>query len=271
MVTREQSTAEILGELVEQALAVIAARESRRQPVDRLPRRRGGPGRRRMSEVIGERLAEPSKRAPRTGTPRPPAGCCAGCARSWPARAAAQERLDRIVRVVAAEMVAEVCSAYVMRAGEVLELFATEGLRPEAVHRTRLRVGEGLVGAHRRERAPAGARRRAGAPRFRLPPGDRRGDLSLADGRADPARRPRARRPGGAEPDPAPLHRGRDRDRADDRDDRRRADRQRRAGQPARDGGKPASAPRCRCGSGGHPAQPGPGARVRRCCTSRAW
>jgi phosphotransferase system, enzyme I, PtsP len=43
-------------------------------------------------------------------------------------------------------MVAEVCSAYVMRAGEVLELFATEGLRPEAVHRTRLRVGEGLVG-----------------------------------------------------------------------------------------------------------------------------
>jgi phosphotransferase system enzyme I (PtsP) len=60
--------------------------------------------------------------------------------------AAAQERLDRIVRIVAAEMVAEVCSAYVMRAGEVLELFATEGLRPEAVHRTRLRVGEGLVG-----------------------------------------------------------------------------------------------------------------------------
>ena len=44
--------------------------------------------------------------------------------------AAAQERLDRIVRIVAAEMVAEVCSVYVMRAGEVLELFATEGLRP---------------------------------------------------------------------------------------------------------------------------------------------
>ena len=58
-----------------------------------------------------------------------------------------QERLDRIVRIVAAEMVAEVCSAYIMRAGEVLELFATEGLRSEAVHRTRLRIGEGLVGA----------------------------------------------------------------------------------------------------------------------------
>ena len=60
--------------------------------------------------------------------------------------ATAQERLDRIVRIIAAEMVAEVCSIYVMRAGEVLELFATEGLRAEAVHRTRLRVGEGLVG-----------------------------------------------------------------------------------------------------------------------------
>ena len=58
----------------------------------------------------------------------------------------AQQRLDHIVQVVAAEMVAEVCSAYIMRAGEVLELFATEGLRAEAVHRTRLRVGEGLVG-----------------------------------------------------------------------------------------------------------------------------
>ena len=50
------------------------------------------------------------------------------------------------MRIIAADMVAEVCSAYVMRAGEVLELFATEGLKPEAVHRTRLRVGEGLVG-----------------------------------------------------------------------------------------------------------------------------
>lgn len=58
----------------------------------------------------------------------------------------AQERLERIVRIVASEMVAEVCSVYIMRAGEVIELFATEGLRPEAVHRTRLRVGEGLVG-----------------------------------------------------------------------------------------------------------------------------
>ncbi len=59
----------------------------------------------------------------------------------------AQQRLDEIVEVVAAEMAAEVCSVYVARAGELLELFATKGLNPEAVHRTRLRVGEGLVGA----------------------------------------------------------------------------------------------------------------------------
>ncbi len=43
----------------------------------------------------------------------------------------AQQRLDKIVQVIAADMVAEVCSAYVLRAGEVLELFATEGLRRE--------------------------------------------------------------------------------------------------------------------------------------------
>jgi phosphotransferase system enzyme I (PtsP) len=60
--------------------------------------------------------------------------------------ASAQMRLDQIVRVIAADMVAEVCSAYLLRAGEVLELFATEGLNPGAVHKTRLRVGEGLVG-----------------------------------------------------------------------------------------------------------------------------
>ena len=58
----------------------------------------------------------------------------------------AQERLDQLVRIIAADMVAEVCSVYVMRAGEVLELFASEGLNPVAIHQTRLRVGQGLVG-----------------------------------------------------------------------------------------------------------------------------
>ena len=58
----------------------------------------------------------------------------------------AQARLDRIVVLIAANLVAEVCSLYVMRADDELELFATEGLNREAVHRTRLRAGEGLVG-----------------------------------------------------------------------------------------------------------------------------
>ena len=57
-----------------------------------------------------------------------------------------QERLDRIVQLIAANLVAEVCSIYALRAGDVLELFATEGLAAEAVHLTRLHVGEGLVG-----------------------------------------------------------------------------------------------------------------------------
>ncbi len=59
---------------------------------------------------------------------------------------APQARLDRIVGIIAANLVAEVCSIYVLRAGDVLELFATQGLAPEAVHHTRLHVGEGLVG-----------------------------------------------------------------------------------------------------------------------------
>ena len=61
-------------------------------------------------------------------------------------RGSAQERLDRITGLIARELVAEVCSIYVRRAGDVLELFATQGLRPDAVHNTRLMVGEGLVG-----------------------------------------------------------------------------------------------------------------------------
>ncbi|WP_321336126.1 phosphoenolpyruvate--protein phosphotransferase [uncultured Cohaesibacter sp.] len=58
----------------------------------------------------------------------------------------AQERLNEIVRLIAANMVAEVCSVYVLRSDNLLELYATEGLNPLAVHETRLQVGEGLVG-----------------------------------------------------------------------------------------------------------------------------
>jgi phosphotransferase system, enzyme I, PtsP len=58
----------------------------------------------------------------------------------------AQKRLDKIVTLIAGNMVAEVCSIYVMRPGNVLELYATEGLKREAVHKSKLKAGEGLVG-----------------------------------------------------------------------------------------------------------------------------
>ena len=58
----------------------------------------------------------------------------------------AQARLDRIVVLIASNMVAEVCSLYVARADGPFELFATEGLNREAVHLTTMRPGEGLVG-----------------------------------------------------------------------------------------------------------------------------
>ncbi|MBD0413511.1 phosphoenolpyruvate--protein phosphotransferase [Oryzicola mucosus] len=57
-----------------------------------------------------------------------------------------QARLDQIVRDIAANMVAEVCSLYVLRADSVLELYATEGLNPGSVHLAQLRLGQGLVG-----------------------------------------------------------------------------------------------------------------------------
>ena len=59
---------------------------------------------------------------------------------------AGQERLDRIVRLIASAMGTEVCSVYLFRDDETLELCATEGLKRESVHKTRMKLGEGLVG-----------------------------------------------------------------------------------------------------------------------------
>ncbi len=58
----------------------------------------------------------------------------------------AQDRLDKVVVLIAANMVAEVCSVYVLRVDGTLELYATEGLKREAVHKTVLKADEGLVG-----------------------------------------------------------------------------------------------------------------------------
>ncbi|MGR3571294.1 phosphoenolpyruvate--protein phosphotransferase [Brevirhabdus sp.] len=57
-----------------------------------------------------------------------------------------QERLDRITALIAGSMDTHVCSIYLFRDADTLELCATEGLNPAAVHQTRMRLGEGLVG-----------------------------------------------------------------------------------------------------------------------------
>ncbi|WP_193172549.1 phosphoenolpyruvate--protein phosphotransferase [Nisaea nitritireducens] len=59
---------------------------------------------------------------------------------------APQERLDSITSIIGADMAAEVCSIYVRRSDNLLELCSTEGLNKDAVHRTLMHFGEGLVG-----------------------------------------------------------------------------------------------------------------------------
>src|ERR1700752_2428460 len=70
------------------------------------------------------------------------------------ASAPAQARLDLVVSIIARSMVAGVCSIYLRRASGEQELFATEGLTSQAVHATRMRAGEGLVGEVARSGAP---------------------------------------------------------------------------------------------------------------------
>lgn len=65
-----------------------------------------------------------------------------------------QDRLDKIVDLIAANMSADVCSFYVLRDDGALELFATRGLSASAVHMTTLRLGEGLVGMIAAEAEP---------------------------------------------------------------------------------------------------------------------
>jgi phosphotransferase system, enzyme I, PtsP len=67
---------------------------------------------------------------------------------------AGQARLDRITHLIADSIGTEVCSIYLFRDAETLELCATEGLNPEAVHQTRMRLGEGLVGRVARTATP---------------------------------------------------------------------------------------------------------------------
>ena len=60
-------------------------------------------------------------------------------------RSHAQAKLNTVVEVIGESLDSEVCSIYLLREG-MLELFATRGLAQEAVHVTRMAIGEGLVG-----------------------------------------------------------------------------------------------------------------------------
>ncbi|OWO90183.1 phosphoenolpyruvate--protein phosphotransferase [Rhizobium esperanzae] len=81
-----------------------------------------------------------------------------------------QDRLDRIVRQIASNMVAEVCSVYVLRADGVLELYATEGLNREAVHLAQLKMGQGLVGTIAASAQPLNLSDAQSHPAFRYLP-----------------------------------------------------------------------------------------------------
>ena len=57
-----------------------------------------------------------------------------------------QGRLDEFVSAISSKMHVDVASIYLLRPGEDLELSATQGLKRSAVHKTRMKPGEGLVG-----------------------------------------------------------------------------------------------------------------------------
>jgi phosphotransferase system enzyme I (PtsP) len=82
----------------------------------------------------------------------------------------AQERLDKIVVLIAANMVAEVCSIYVLRVDATLELYATKGLNQDAVHHTMMNTNEGLVGLVANEANPINLSDAQGHPAYSYRP-----------------------------------------------------------------------------------------------------
>ncbi len=81
----------------------------------------------------------------------------------------AQAKLNKVVKIIAEAMASEVCSIYLLRDG-VLELFATVGLKQEAVHVTKLALGEGLVGSIARGAAVLNLAEAASHPEFAYRP-----------------------------------------------------------------------------------------------------
>ena len=83
---------------------------------------------------------------------------------------AGQARLNKITHLIANSMGCEVCSIYLFRDEETLELCATEGLNADAVHQTRMRLGEGLVGRVAKKRHVINTPDAPQAPGFRFMP-----------------------------------------------------------------------------------------------------
>ncbi|WP_394269483.1 phosphoenolpyruvate--protein phosphotransferase [Qipengyuania sp.] len=84
-------------------------------------------------------------------------------------RAHAQAKLDAVVEIIADSLSSEVCSIYLLREG-ALELYATRGLNPEAVHVTRLALGEGLTGTIAKNIATLNLAEAAAHPDFQYRP-----------------------------------------------------------------------------------------------------
>ncbi|MEQ8405914.1 MAG: phosphoenolpyruvate--protein phosphotransferase [Oceanicaulis sp.] len=82
----------------------------------------------------------------------------------------AQARLDRLTDIIAEETGSDVCSIYLVRPSGALELSATHGLEADAVHKVRLRAGEGLVGLVARRARPFAAEDAPSHPNFSYRP-----------------------------------------------------------------------------------------------------
>lgn len=82
----------------------------------------------------------------------------------------AQARLDHLTALIAEEAGWDVCSIYLARPSNSLELCATFGLKREAVHSVRLQPGEGLVGLVARRARPLATSNAREHPSFSYKP-----------------------------------------------------------------------------------------------------
>ena len=235
MVTREQSTREIIDELVAQA---VAGAWRRARPAA-APRRARGKTRLRSGGVM-----EPA--AAVTGSRRV---CCAACATRWRARAAAQQRLDQSSTSSPPRWSPRSARSTSCAPARCWSSSPPRACGPRPCTARGCASARVSSASSPRPRGPLALADAQIASRFRLPPRDRRGDLPLADGRAGAARRPRARRARRAEPHPAPLRRGRDRDAADHRHDPRRAGGDAASWSTRWSCGRPRASATCRSGS----------------------